>query len=467
MLVRFLLISLLCLPISGCFLYGDLHSYVKPYDPAELSVKHVYPIPKATSNTVWFTKFNDPQLNQLIEVALHDSPDMATAQARIQQARSLAKGAYAALWPNVDFSGYIQRQQFPTYGLAPPPYNGLAFNIAELGFNLNYQIDFWGKNRAIFASALSQAFAQDAELADTQLTLSSAVATAYFQLLGSIDQLHLAKDNLKLLQEQANIVLGRAKQGIESDIPVKTAIANAQSAALNVEEYKRIELISRHQLAVLLGKNPFNTEIITPNSTYQNKGFPVPDIIPANLLGQRPDIIAARELTQAAAHQIKAARANFYPNVNLSGLLSLQTVLLKELFNPLSQNNAITGAVDLPIFDAGARRANLGAKYAQYDLAVSNYNQTILTALRQVADQLSTLKALDAQIASQTQAVSSTQTNYDLFRSRYNQGIIDYLQFIEIKQLLVQQKITLRNLQTRHLQAIVALLEALGGELQT
>lgn len=449
--------------LGGCKLY----QVTPPMSATDLAVQHVYKIPKKSKIKCHLTRFNDPQLQQLISVALVDAPNMRSAAARVARARQVAKGAYSALWPSADLKGSLTHDHFSFQGTVPPPFNELIFNkanLAEIALNFNYELDFWGKNREGLASRLDEAFAAQMDLEETRLLLSSTVATAYFELQNDILQQQLAKENVRLLKELEDIVLDRAKQGVESDIPLKTAISNTQSARLLVEDYKRAEMQSRHQLAVLLGKNPFNTKIATTKFTYNKKQLALPAIIPANVLAHRPDIASARALTEAAAHQINVARAAFFPNINLSGLLSLQSLNFSQLFHLSVQTEGVKGALELPIFDAGARRANLGVQHANFTLAINQYNQTILNALREVTDQLAALQTLNKQVQDQSTALSTTKTNYQLFHSRYAHGIIDYVQLIEIKQLLVQQKATLYSLQTRQKQALVALLAALGGE---
>lgn len=463
-----LITSLYCASaLTGCKLYHVVQSDTPQLNAADLAVTHVYKTPEKMNTGHHLKRFNDPQLQQLIRVALMDAPDMHAAKARIIRSQQIAKGAYSALWPTAALNGSLNQQHFSFQGTVPSPFNQLVFNklqLANLTLNFNYEIDFWGKNRENLASRLNEAFAAQMDFAQTRLILSSAVATAYFQLQNNIIQQHLAQENVRLLQELESIVLDRAKQGIESDIPVKTAISDTQAARLSIQDYKRAELQSRHQLAVLLGKNPLNTQIEATKFTYHKKQLLLPTIIPANLLAQRPDIAAARALAESAAHQINVAKAAFFPNINLSGLLSLQSFYFSKFFDVALQTEAVKGALDLPIFDAGARRANLGVKRAEFELSINQYNQTILNALREVSDQMSSLQTLNKQIGDQNKALNAIEANYQLFRSRYKQGIIDYVQLIEIKQLLLQQKAMLYNLQTRQKQAFVALLAALGGE---
>ncbi|VEB35029.1 efflux transporter outer membrane subunit [Legionella cherrii] len=464
----FVICALITLTLTGCSLFGEVHTNTEPLHAADLAIKHRYKLPKNIKSIHYLKPLIDPQLKQLVSVALADSPDMRSAEARVQQAQQLAKIAYSSLWPFIDSSGYLEKAYFPIHGKVPPPINSIKVdqaNIADIGLKFNYELDFWGKNRENLASKVSEAFAAQMDLAETRLILSTAVATTYFDIQNNIIQQRLAKENARLLKQLADIIVGREQQGIESNIPVKTALANAQAATLSIEDYKRAELQSRHQLAVLMGKNPLNTQIETAAFVYNKKQLLLPAVIPANILAQRPDIASARALTEAAAHQVNVAKTAFFPNINLKGLLSLQSIYFTKAFNIWLQNDNVSAAFDLPIFDAGARKANLGANYAQYELAVSQYNQTILNSLQQVSDQLSALKTLDAQITAQNQALNYTESNYKLLQARYTQGIIDYTQLIELKQLLVQEKAILYNLQTRQKQAFVALLAALGGEL--
>ena len=440
-----------------------MHSSSVPFDAAKLSTRVTYKAFKGPTTLGAWSRFHDRQLNRLICVALLDSPTMASAEARVRQSEYLATGAASALWPTVDFSGYIQRQRFSERGLAPPPFNGQTFNIATLGLNFNYEFDFWGKNRQAYKAAVGEQYAAQADANQASLILAAAVANTYFQLLGAVEQAKIAEQNWQLNKRLLHIVMERSKKGVESKIPVKTIEGNLQAAKLVLEQVRENEALARHQLAALLGKNPCITDIGTHSFVFQRHRVLVPHFLPANLLAKRPDVHAAKCRAEAAAHRVNVAKARFFPDINLSALFGYQNVGLVQIFKEENQNNAVTAAVDLPIFDAGARRANLGVKFAEYDLAVNDYNQTILTALREVADQLATLKSLNSRINAQDLAVKASEQQYKLYHSRYDHGIADMLQLLENKQLLLQQQAILVDLQARHYQATVTLLKALGG----
>ena len=463
--LRFYLLHGICLILlSGCVNYAGMKPSAKPFTAADLSTHQTFKTPQnKLSSNGWWHQFHDRELNQLITTALSDSPTMQKAQSRVKRAQQLAEKADASLWPTIDASGYVQRERFSEFGLVPPPFNGKTFNIGEVGLNFNYEFDFWGKNRELLAARVSEQCAAEADLAQASLILSAAVANTYFQLKNNNEQLRIAKQLLHKQQETLEIVQDRAHHGIESDIPVSTAEANVESAKLTVAQFEAAKKLSLNRLAVLIGKNPIETEIEISTLTYRPHHIHLPASLPANLLAERPDIRASRLRVEAAAHQIKVAKARFFPNINLNGLFSYQSVGLGHLFDPDSQNNAITGAIDLPIFDAGARRANLGIRNAEYDIAVSNYNQTILRALREVADQLALLHSVQSQLRSQQAALHASERKFKLTTSRYKHGIVDYTQVLTSKKQLLQQQAIQTELQMRYLQAFATLIKALGG----
>ena len=170
--LRFRLLYLICFcQLSGCVYYGDLHSSAKQLSYTHLTSSHRYPIPQRPTQANWWQGFNDPQLNQLIGIALSDSPTMAMAESRVREADRLTDESAASLWPSADLSGSIQRQRFSQYGLAPPPFNGKTFNIGEVGLNFNYEFDFWGKNRHEIEARINTECALAADLAEARLVI--------------------------------------------------------------------------------------------------------------------------------------------------------------------------------------------------------------------------------------------------------------------------------------------------------
>ena len=458
--------------LNGCVYYGDIHRNSQEINNTSLGIHHTYRSSQSSqssqsSTTIgypWWNRFNDPLLNQLITIALQDSPTIQIAKTRVQTAQYLTEAASSTLLPSIDLNGSIQRQRFSASGLIPPPFNGKTYNIGELGLNFNYEFDFWGKNRELIQSKMSIEQATQAELAESQLVLSTAVAETYFQLMNNTEQLKIAQEEVQVNNKLFQLIQDRMHHGIESDIPVQTLLANIQQAKQSAAYYKQATSISRNQLAVLLGKNPFTTDILTKSFSFHSYSISLPTSFPAHLLVNRPDITAAKLWAESAAHEVNIAKARFFPDINLSALLSYQSIELSNLFTAPNRNNAIMGVIDLPIFDAGLRRANLKVQYAQYDFAVNEYNQTILTALREVADQISLLNKVDAQLKAQTTSYSAIYHNYQLYFLRYQHGITDYTHILEMKNATLKQKAAQLELQTQYAKTVVALLKALGGK---
>lgn len=465
--LRFSLLMLVSsLVLSGCVNYSGMKNSSTPLDAHTLTKSHFYKKPQKKQKIVtanWWQTFHDPQLNRLMRIALSDSPDMKQAINRIQKASYLIDASATNLWPSINFNGYVQRERFSQFGLVPPPFNGKTFNIGNLALNFSYEFDFWGKNRQLLAARISEACAAEADAAQTRLIISTAVASAYFQIQSNIQERKIAEAIYKQRKEIADIIADRAKHGIESDIPVKYAITDMENARLAIDRFREAEELARHQLSVLLGKNPINTYVVNEPFKFHRYHITLPEYLPANLIAVRPDIIASRLRAEAAAHEINVAKARFFPNINLNGLFSYQSVGLGHLFDRVSQANGVTAAVDLPIFDAGLRRANLGIRYAEYDLAVNNYNQTILVALRDVSNQLSALNSLNSQLKAQNDALKTTRQNYQLNYTRYQSGVVDYLQVLDLQNAVLQLQAQLTDLEAKHILATVAMIKALGG----
>lgn len=469
--LRVCLTLFICLAsLTGCVNYFGSKPRSSAFTAATLAQHHEYTVPRKALTRAqgnWWEKFKDPQLNRLIEVALADAPNFQIAQSRLLRSQRIAEGAISPLLPSADLSGVVSREHYTANWIIPPPFGGITASYGNLALNFQYELDFWGKNRQALAARISEVRAAEADVAASRLIISTAVASAYFQLQTSMVLLQIDKDILKQRTELQKITSTRLAHNIISSIPHNQANVDTQSAELAVARAKQAVQTSRHQLAVLMGKNPFNTKIDLPKYAYHENSLRLPPIIPANLLGRRPDIAASRWRVEAAAHQVNVAKARCFPNINLSGFLSYQALGLGRLFSPSSKDLNIQGAFDLPIFDAGLRRANVDTRYAEYDSAVNQYNQTILTALREVADQLSIIAAIKSQQTAQARVLRNTLQNYKLTASRFHHGITDYSQVLQLKGILLNQQQIEIQLQAQRILTVVAMIKALGGDYYT
>jgi NodT family efflux transporter outer membrane factor (OMF) lipoprotein len=417
----------------------------------------------AWPTTDWWRSFNDPQLDQLIDEALADSPTLKIAAARTRKALAFADNARSALYPQVNADLEITRERFPERGLVPPPFAGSWSTLHQLQATLNWELDFWGKNRAAYESALGQARATAVDAYAARLALSSNIAQAYVQLQRAYLQLDVAEATLKEREQLYALTRERNAAGIDSRLELKQAEAALPATREQIAQLQETIQLTRNQLAALLGQGPDRGLAIARPAATALAAVALPSTLPAELLGRRPDLIAQRARVEAAQKDIASAKAEFYPNVNLMAFVGLQSFGGAGFLSAASRMMGFGPAVSLPIFDAGRLRANLAGRNADYDIAVEQYNQTLADAIRDVVDQLASFRSVDEQRRQQVQAQSTAQEAYDLALLRYREGIGNYLQVLSAEAPLLTQQGLDADLRSRQLTLAINLIRALGG----
>ncbi len=387
---------------------------------------------------------------------------MASARARIDRAVALAASYGAALAPQANAGANVTRQRYSSNGIFPPPIAGAWYTQTDLAMNFSYEIDLWGRNRAAYDAALGQARAAEVDAYAARLLLASAVARAYAQLGRSFDQLDLAQDSLKQRQAMFELTRQRVAAGLDSHVELKQAEVSIPAARERIAQLQEEIALGRNLLAALLGKGPDRGLAITRPQLRQQP-IALPSVLPADLLGRRPDVVAQRWRVESARRDIDAAKGEFYPNVNLSALVGLESVSFAQLLHAGSRDPAFGPALRLPLFDGGRLRANLAAKDADYDLAVEQYNQTLIDAMREVVDQLASLRSVAAQRASLERGLAAARAAYALAAERYRGGVASYLQVLAAETPLLEQRNLRANLRARELELSINLIRALGG----
>lgn len=411
----------------------------------------------------WWRSFNDPQLDQLMDEALADSPTLKIAAARTRKALAFADNARSSLYPQVNADLEITRERFTERGLVPPPFAGSWSTLQQLQATLNWELDFWGKNRAAYESALGQARATAIDGYAARIALSTNVAQAYVQLQRAYLQLDVAEATLHEREQLYALTRDRNAAGIDSRLELKQAESALPATREQITQLQETIQLTRNQLAALLGQGPDRGLAIARPAATVLAALALPSTLPAELLGRRPDLIAQRVRVEAAQKDIASAKAEFYPNVNLMAFVGLQSLGGAGFLSAASRMVGFGPAVSLPIFDAGRLRANLAGRNADYDIAVEQYNQTLADAIRDVVDQLASLRSVDEQRRQQVQAQATAQEAYDLALLRYREGIGNYLQVLSAEApLLVQQGLD-ADLRARQLALAINLVRALGG----
>lgn len=411
----------------------------------------------------WWERYGDPQLNQLVTEALKDNPSLHIAEARMRQATALAGVVDASRSPQVSARLNDTRQRFSENSTVPKPLAGSWNSFNETGLNFSYEFDFWGKNQAAVTAALDRMHASEVDAKAASLVLTSGLLQTYFRLAQAYEQLDLAELVLKQREDLLSLTRQRVSAGIDSEVELKQAESALPSARQQLATWHEAIAIARNQLAALLGKGPDRGLAFARPGLNHEQAVGLPSTVPADLIGRRPDVLAQRWRVEAAVQDIDVAKAQFYPNISLLGFVGFQSIGLSQFLKAGSQIAGMGPAMSLPIFDGGRLRGNLGARHADYDAAVEQYNQTLVDALHDVVNQLTSIQWLVEQRDQQVLALQTAQIAYELSMQRYRAGLGNYLQvLIPESQVHIQKKLLI-DLNVRALQLDANLIRALGG----
>jgi len=412
----------------------------------------------------WWKAYGDAQLDALVDEALAGSPSIAVARARLERARAQAQVSGAALDPQLSANGSFTEQKQSRNYLSPKaatPEGWRDYGRTTLDFS--WELDFWGKNRAALAAATSEANAAAADAAQARLTLAASVASAYAELARLYAALETANAALEVRSKTALLFRERYENGLETLGSVRGVEARRASAAAEVLSLQEQLGLQKNRIAALLGAGPDRGLAIARPTVSLERPFGLPAELPAELLGRRPDVAAARMRAEAAGKRIDQARAAFYPNVNLAAFIGAQALGIGMLAKAGSSIGSVGPAISLPIFDGGRLRGQLGVANADYAEAVANYDRAVVQALEDVADAATSQKWLGGQLARTDEAVGAAREAWRVQGDRYTGGLATYLDVLSAEDTLLGNLRTRSDLQSRAFTLDVALVRALGG----
>ncbi|MCY1341172.1 Outer membrane protein OprM [compost metagenome] len=414
----------------------------------------------------WWRAYGDPQLDAWMDQALAGSPSLAMAAARVRQARALAGVVESAEQPQVSLDASLQHKRWPDdyfYGPGELARTTSWNNTSLLG--LRYDFDLWGRERSRSHQALDQAQVAVAEARLAALELQGNLVRNYIRLALLHAERDVAQASLAQQEQILRLAERRLRDGIGTRLEVSRAEAPLPETHRQLDALGESIALVRNQLAALAGKGPGEGERLQrPTLVLQNlPGLPAQ--LPLELLGRRPDLVASRWQVAAQARGIEVAKAGFYPNINLLGGVgsnATQGAMLDFLrYDKLTYG--LGPALSLPVFDGGLRRGQLGTAAAGYDLAVEQYNQTLIGALQQVADALVRIKSLRQQQALAAEAVAAAQKTCDLALLAQQRGLTDFDAVLETQPALFQRQLQQQQVRAALLGAQADLLLALGG----
>jgi NodT family efflux transporter outer membrane factor (OMF) lipoprotein len=415
----------------------------------------------------WWQSYGDAQLDALIREALAGSPDIAVAEARLRRAYAASQVADAASRPQATASAAAIQQKHSYNYLTPRELTPQGWDdYASASLTLSWQLDFWGRNRAAIAAATSEAKAAEAEAAQARLMLATAVASAYAELARQHAAHDTAAAALEVRTKTVELFRHRHENGLETLGSVRQVEARRSSAEADLLAVEEQLAMQRNSIAALVGAGPDRGLAIARPTVDVARSFALPEHIEAELLGRRPDIVASRMRAEAAARRIDQARAEFYPNVNLTSVIGLQSKGLDMLTHNGSSTGSSGPAISLPIFSGGALRGNLRGAEADYAAAVAEYNRTVIQALQELADAAVGQNALGPQLERTAGAVDAARDAWRIQSNRYEGGLASYLDVLSAQDELLANLRAQSDLQSRSFALDVALVRALGGGYQ-
>ena len=430
-------------------------------EPASLGVPTAASLQPAVA-TDWWRALGDARLDRLVDQALAGNPSLRLTQTRLSRARAISEVADAALLPQLNASVDLTRQRYTENGAVPAPLAGSVRETGTLQLGSTWELDFFGKNRAALEAALGSLRATGADVQAARSLLATQVVRGWLQLARLHDQLGLAERTLAQRGEQLNLVRDRVNAGLDTRLEQRQAEGGLPEARQQIEALREQIAWGRNALAALVAQ-PADTLDLTVPSLSALRAPTLPTLLPADLLGRRADIAAARWRVEAAGQDLRSARSQFYPNLNLNAFAGLSSIGLGNLLQAGSLQWGIGPALRLPIFDAGRLRANLQTRSADLDAAVESYNGAVLDAVHEVADQLASARSITLQQAEQGAAQEAAEGAYDIATQRYRAGLGNYLNVLTAESSVLSQRRLRVDLAARALDVQAQLARALGG----
>lgn len=420
--------------------------------------------PAATPQVIgeqWWLLYQDPRLNDLQQRLLQANPDLAAALAHYDGAQAYASQLHAGLFPQISASAQPLRQRQsdsrPLRGSTQPS----VYNSNTAGFALSFDLDLWGRIRNQAAAGDAQAQASGDDLAAARLSLQKQLAMLYVQLNGLDAQSRILSRSLEDYAQALQLTRDRYQGQIASELDLTRAQSQLASAEAELDEVRAQRNLSEHAIGELVGE-PASRFSLAPSE--QLLSLPsIPQQLPSTLLQRRPDISAAERRVYAANAGIGIARAAWYPDFSLTGMLGGQTQGVGNLLAAGNRYWALGPLVNLPIFDGGRLSANERQAHAEFEEAAAHYRGQVLRAVREVEDNLGQLRDLRQEALDQQAAVNAALHTQALAMNSYQAGAVSYLDVVTAQTAALQAQRGLQALQTRELQASVGLLVALGG----
>ena len=414
------------------------------------------------ANLPWWQVFHDDTLQNLIRTALTNNYDLRIAVTRVEQARAMAAQARAGFFPQINYAATAARGKNVAGGNTPSP-TGIIGDVFAADVNASWEIDLWGRIRRLNESARAQFLASQEARRGVTISLIAQVAQDYFQLLALDKQLGIARQSTNSFGQSLKIFNQRLQGGVASILETSSAEALMDSAAATIPELEQQVALQENQLSVLLGQNP--GAILRGSLSLDNQAPPeIPAGLPSALLERRPDIREAEQQLRSANAEVGAAKADFFPKLNLTGLFGEVSPELSAFTSGGDVAWGIAAGLTGPLFHGGQFRAQYAQARAGRDQYALQYQASVLNAFQEISDALITREKSTSASRLQSRAVEAYKVAVKVSIERYRMGSADYYEVLQEQQLLFPAEKTLVQFQLNQQLAVVQLYRALGGD---
>jgi len=410
------------------------------------------------ADKAWVEIFQDEQLAGVLQQALAQNKEMLIAIERIEQSRALHRIVRGALFPTLDVKLGGEKEHESKLTESSPEKSTDIF----LGPSASWELDLWGKNRRANNAAYAEYLASEYGAQAVRLSLIAEVCRAYFDLQGVDHRLAVSYDTLHSREQATIIAEKRFKGGLTSKLEVKQAEVELASSRATIPRREQRKLAAENQISVLMGLPP---QHLTLKSTLEEQFLPasVTAGLPSSLMERRPDIMQAEQTLVAASERIGVAKARLFPSISITGDLGIESAEFSDLLNSDGKYWILNIDVVMPLFNAGARKAELSAAQSRFNQARLQYEQVVIQALREVSDSLNQFhksgESLEAILALQ----KASEEYLVLATKRYRNGVLAYLDVLDAQRLLFDAQIAASVARQDQLFALVNLYKALGG----
>lgn len=414
---------------------------------------------------VWWAQYESKELNSLIEKSLEKNPTIQAVRERIELAKSQSTIAHSELLPLVYFNMDDQWQYLSQNGLyrALNPQFALSSSQIDFSLSFSYEFDFWGKYRNLYRAALGREKAAIAEQAQVELITSASLAQMYFALKTNLVRKKLYKQLYEVRKNYFNLQAKMLKNSLYSQLTPLLSEEHVFQAQQYLDQIEQEIAVNKHVVNILAGQGPEEFLALDESLSPLSSKLAIPQNISMELLIRRPDLMAQMWRVDALAYEVGAAKADFWPNINIVGLMGFQSGSWSNLFEWVSKTIGVLPALNLPVYTAGKIGAQLDAKRALFNEAVYHYNELILKGFQEVADLLAMGRSVYGEKEKQMQIVSNSFSRYRLTKLRQKNGIDSALVGYQFLEEWIQKQLEDVELLYQQYLVSIALIKSLGG----